>query len=115
MGEQGFEIANMLVTPGARLLIDELVDAGDQHVLVMRAVENDDLPGSRRVGVNAPEKVMRGFEWSGLLEARDVDALRIDAAEHVPDRSVLAAGIQCLQDDQDRVFVLGVEQKPAAG
>jgi hypothetical protein len=52
---------------------------------------------------------MREFERRRLLEAGDVDALRVDAAEHVPDRAVLAAGVHRLQDDEDRVFVLGVE------
>ena len=41
--EQRLEIANIPVAPGAGRLVDELVDPRDQHVLVMRAVEDDDL------------------------------------------------------------------------
>ena len=52
---------------------------------------------------------MGKFGGGGLLEAGDARALRIEGAEDVIDRAVLPAGVEGLQDDQDRVLVLGVK------
>ena len=41
------------------------------------------------------------------LEAVDRDALWVDAAHHVPDRPVLARGVERLQDDKNPPGVLG--------
>jgi hypothetical protein len=53
---------------------------------------------------------MGEFGRCRLLEARDPHALRVDPAEHVLDRPVLSACVQCLKHDEDRVPVLSVEQ-----
>src|SRR5208337_4575949 len=108
-GEQGLEVANALVAGGAGSLVDNLVDPRHQHVLVMRTVEDRDLAMPRGMRMDAPKEVMGKFGGGGLLEAGDARALRIEGAEDVIDRAVLPAGVESLQDDQDRVLVLGVK------
>jgi len=63
------------------------------------------------MGVDAPEKVVREFGRGRLLEAGDARALRIESGEDVFDRTILAAGVERLQDDEDRMFVLSIEQR----
>src|SRR5208337_3465333 len=108
-GEQGLEVANALVAGGPGSLVDKLVDPRHQHVLVVRTVEDRDLAMPRSMGMDAPEEVMGKFGGGGLLEAGNTGALRIEGAEDVIDRAVLPARVEGLQDDQDRVFVLGVK------
>ncbi len=61
LGEPGLEIANLAIARFVSILVDQLVDAGDQHLFVMRPVEDADLPISRRFLMDAPEKVMGFF------------------------------------------------------
>jgi hypothetical protein len=56
----------------------ELVDPRDENVLVIRAVEDGDLAPLRKGFVDAPEVIVRQFLVGGLLEAVNVDALRIE-------------------------------------
>src|SRR4051812_46737991 len=64
---------------------DELVDAGNEDVLVVGAVEYLDDSAGRDLGVDAPEKVVTEFEGCGLLEGGDVATLGIYAVEDVAD------------------------------
>ncbi len=66
-------------------------------------------PRAGRMRVHAPQKIVRELGGRGLLERVNARALRIHAAEDVLDRSVLAGGIEPLEDDQQRVRVAGVE------
>jgi hypothetical protein len=50
-------------------------------------------PPARRRLVDPPEEVVRELVVVRRLERGDVDALRIQPAEHVLDRAVLAAGV----------------------
>ena len=109
-GEQRLEVADALVARHPGLLVDQLVDPRHQHVLVVRAVEDDDLTLSRRMGVDAPEKVVRELGRGRLFEAGDARALGVERGEYVLDRAILSSGVERLQDDEDRVLVLGVEQ-----
>ena len=52
---------------------------------------------------------MRDLDRGRRLERRDVQSARIDVREDVPDRAVLAAGVERLQDDQHRVAAARVE------
>ena len=60
--------------------------------------------------MDAPQKIVGELGGGWLLEADDARALRIKRGENVLDCAVLSAGVERLQDDQDRVLVLGVEQ-----
>src|SRR5271166_777013 len=109
LGEQGLKVANALVAGGPGRLVDDLVDPRHQYVLVMRTVEDRDFAMPRGMRMDAPEEVMRKLGGGGLLEAGDARALRIKGAEDVIHRAILPAGVKGLQDDQDRVLVLGVK------
>jgi hypothetical protein len=43
LGRQGFEVADALIAHGAARLVDELVDSRDEHVLIVRPVEDRDF------------------------------------------------------------------------
>jgi hypothetical protein len=59
--------------------------------------------------MDAPQEVVGEFNRGGLFEGSDTHALRIECAEHVIDRAVLATGVECLQDDEDGLLVLSIE------
>jgi hypothetical protein len=44
-----------------------------------------------------------------LLEAEDLTALRVDPRHHMLDDAVLAGGVHCLKDQQQRVAVVRVQ------
>ena len=78
----------------------------DEHLLVMRAVEDPDLAAGGQPLRVAPQEVVVELLGRGNLEAVHVDALRIDAAHHVADRPVLARRVQRLKHDQHTPRVL---------
>src|SRR5262245_64201516 len=86
------------------------MDSGDQYILVVRAIENADPPLWRGVRMYSPEKIMFELNRGRLLEAYHRCSLRIESGEDMIDRAVLAARVQGLQDDQNGVFLLGIEQ-----
>ena len=92
-----------------------LVDADDEHLFVVGAVEDPDLAAGRKVLRVAPEVVVVELLGRGHLEAVHGDALRVDAAHHVTDRPVLAGGVERLEDDQHAVGPLGVEARLVLG
>ena len=75
----------------------------------MGAVEDADHAAGRNLGVDAPEKVVAGFERGGHLEGSDVAALGIDSGEDVADGAVLACGVHALEDDEQGLGLAGVE------
>jgi hypothetical protein len=88
---------------------NQLMDAGDEHILVVGAVEDADHSTGGNRGVTAPEEVVTGFERSGNFEGCNVATLRIDAGEDVADGPVLAGGVQALKDDEDGLLLTGVK------
>ena len=85
------------------------IDARNQHVFVMRAVEYRDLAAGRRVRVDAPQIIVRQFLGARCLEGVHGAALRIKRREHVADGAVLAAAVDCLQDHQHTVAAVRVQ------
>ena len=89
------------------LVLEDLrMNPDDEHFLVVRAVEDDDLAARRQLLRVAPEKVVVELFRGGLPETVDDDALWVDAAHHVPDRAVLPARVECLERHEDAVAVL---------
>ena len=78
--EQSLEVVDRVVAPLPDRLRHEIVDAHDEHVLVVRAVEDADHPLRRACGVDAPEEVVRELGGRRLLEGDDVAPLRVDGA-----------------------------------
>jgi hypothetical protein len=111
MGQKLLEMADALVAVLPGLSVDQLVDAGDEDILIVRAVEEGDLSLERHMGVDPPEEVVSQLLRGRLLEADHPGALGVEHAEHVIDRPVLAPGVERLQDDEDRVLLLRIEQR----
>ncbi len=100
----------MIVARLPDLLRDQLFDAHDQHVLIVRAIENADESALWRVVVDAPQEIVGQLFLGRHAEAEHVAALRVKAVHHVADRAVLAPSVHGLEDDQQGVLSLGVHQ-----
>src|ERR1700720_3634237 len=96
LGEQPLEVVDLGVARLPDLGGHEVVDALDQHRLVVAAVEDPDLAGGRHLLVDAPEEVVVELLLARCLEGRHPDAERVDALEDVGDGAVLAAGVHAL-------------------
>src|SRR3954471_5195468 len=79
-------------------------------LLVVRAVEDADPPALRRRLGDAPQKRVVELLRGRLLEADDLDALRVDARHDVADGAVLSGGVHRLEDDEQRAAVAGPQQ-----
>jgi hypothetical protein len=99
----------VLARLGRQLLGREVlgVHADDEHLLVVRAVEDADLAARRQALLIAAQVVLIELARGRDLEALDPDALRIDAAHHVADGAVLPRGIERLEHHDDAVRGLG--------
>src|ERR671929_28165 len=67
-GQAGLEGVDVLVARAPDLLGNEAVHADDEHVLVVRAVEDGDPAGGRRDLVDPPQEVVGELILAGLLE-----------------------------------------------
>jgi DNA-directed RNA polymerase specialized sigma24 family protein len=85
------------------------MDAGDQHFLVVGAVEDTDLAALGQVAGGAPQKIMRQFGRAGMLEAEDLAALRVHPRHDMADHAILARRVHRLEDHQQGIFVRGIE------
>ena len=45
------------------------------------------------------------FQRAGMLETGNLAALRVNAGHHVPNRTVLAGSIHCLEDQKEGVAI----------
>ncbi len=86
------------------------MDANYQHILVVGPVENRHLSLGRQMGVHAPQKVVVEFLRLRPLEPDDAASRGIHAAEDMPDHAILAARVQPLNHNQERVLLLRVHQ-----
>ena len=89
--------------------VDDAEHLRGDDVLVVRAVEDPDLATARGHAVQPPEVVAVQLVAARCLEALDPDALRVDPGRQLADRAVLARGVHALQDQQQRLPVLGPE------
>ena len=109
-GEIFLERVDQLVAFGPDAFGHEVVHAYDQHVFVVRAVEDHDFAALRRGNVRAPQEVVRRLFARRLFKRVHARALRIEPAKDVGNGSVFAGGVEPLEHDQQRVLVAGVEQ-----
>ena len=100
-GEPGFEVVDGPVPAGKFGVVGPAVDPVDQHVLVVRTVEDPHHPGARDRFFDPPQEVVRLFLVRGSLEGRQLHALGIHGAHHVAHDAALARGVHGLQDQQD--------------
>ncbi len=83
--------------------------ANDQHLFVIRTVEDADLAALRHDFVRAPEVAVVEFLSARGLEGMNVAALRIEAGHDVFYDAVFSSGIHRLQDDEQRPAILRVK------
>src|SRR5437763_2501623 len=91
------------------------VHADDQHLLVVRAIEDPNLAAGRKLATAAPEEVVIELLLGWAVQAVHPHALRVHAAHHVADGPVLARCVQSLKDDQKTPRVLGSEARLILG
>ena len=77
----------------------------DEHLLIVRTIEDRDPTTLREIGGRSPEKVVLQFRCRRLLEAVDSTTLGIDAGHHMSDRAVLPRGVGRLKDQEYRVMI----------
>src|SRR5262249_26387158 len=94
------EIVDQVVTLGPDRARNQVMNAYHEDILVVRAIENRDLPLRRSAHMDAPQKIVRAFDLARLLEPINERSLRIDAAEYVTDHAVFPGRVERLQDDQ---------------
>ena len=102
---------DLVITAGPDVLRDQIVDADDQHVLVVRAVEDHNFSPGRRGPVRPPQEIVGQFLGRGLAERRHPATLGVHRPQDVADRPVLSARVHCLQADQQRLASLRIEQR----
>ena len=108
-GEELFPFVDEVVARLPHLFWRELVHAYDEHVFVMRAIEDRNVAALRRMRMDAPQKVVRLFFGSRLLEPGHLHALRVHGADDMPAGAVLAGAVDALQNDQQRMRAVRVE------
>ena len=80
-----------------------------EHLFVVRAIEDTDVPALRQTQRRAPEKIVLQLLRGRLLEGVHLTTLRIDAGHHVLDGSVFSSGVHSLKNQKQRPEILGVE------
>ena len=109
VGEDPLEVVDLVVARRPDLARHEVMHAHDQHVLVVRSIEDADLALARHLLVDAPQVVVGELLGGRDLEGRDRAALRVERLHDLVDRAVLAGGIDALEDDEDRALRLRPE------
>ncbi len=98
--EQLLELADVGVALAPHRRRRQLLDAHDQHVLVVAAVEHGDLAIGGRVPVDPPEVVVGELLLGRHAERGDPHARRVEPGEHLAEHAVLATGVHRLEDDE---------------
>src|SRR5581483_2041853 len=58
IGEQLLEVVDLVITPTPDLLRHKIMDARNQHIFIVRTIENAHDPSRWRDLVNAPEEIV---------------------------------------------------------
>lgn len=88
----------------------QVLDPYYQHVLVVRAIEDDQLALAGHLLMHAPEIIAGQLVLGGYAKASHPHPAGVYPVEDHPDGAILAAGIHGLQDHQHLVLAFGKEQ-----
>lgn len=102
--EESFEGVDVFVACGPAVFVHERLDAGDEDIFVMGAVEDVDVTAARGILVDAPEEVVCQLGVVGGFEIDDAHALGVEGTEDGADGAVFAAAVHGLEDDEERVL-----------
>ena len=106
-GQVRLEVVDRLVPVVDRRGGGELADPRDEHVLVVRAVEEPDHARPWSLLPDSPEEPPLALCRGRRLERRDVQTLGIQHCRAVADGAALAGGVHPLQDNKDPVHTAG--------
>src|SRR5260370_28536847 len=81
------------------------MNADDQDLLVIRAIEDADPAALRQLTDRVPQKIVLQILAAWMFEAENLAALWVDARHHVLDDAVLAGRIHRLENQQQRIAV----------
>src|SRR3954447_21245399 len=104
-----FEIIDLPVTRFNPIGLNQIVDARDQYILVMGAIENGDHTDWRHCPVDAPQEIMCQFLRCRFLKTDRGNSERWDPAKDFPDCPVFSTRVETLQHHQQRVSGLGIQ------
>ena len=90
-------------------LVHQVVDAGDDHVLILGPIENPDAPAAGERLIDAPQEIVIPLLDARLLESLHLHPRRIQRREDMIDGAVLARRVHGLQDHDEAVRILGVQ------
>ena len=85
------------------------VHTDNEHLLIVRPVEDADAATLRQALLAAPQVVVIKIFQGGLLERVHLAPLRVHPRHDVADGAILAGGVHRLEQQQQGVAVLGVE------
>ncbi len=91
-----------LPEPSRPVDLRQLLHPDHQDVLVVGAVEDTDLAGSREGAPDPPEVVVPALLGGRDTERADGETLGVHHPGDVPDDAALARGVEALDDEEDR-------------
>ena len=106
--EEALQVGGGLVRQALNFGDNLRVDAADQHLLIVAAVEDAEAAARGHDTQVTPEEVVVQLVGGGALEGVGLDALGVHAGHDVLDGGVLAGGVHGLEDEQHGVAVLRV-------
>src|SRR5208283_2983206 len=86
------------------------VHANDEHLLVMRSIEDSDPAALGQIAGGAPEEIVLQLLGTGMFETEHLTALGVDTGHHMLDRAILSGGVHCLKNQQNGVAVRRIEK-----
>src|SRR5688572_1062157 len=107
--ERSLEVVDLCVAGRPHLLRRKVPYADDEHVLVLRPIEDANMPFLGRCLMDTPEKIVTQLERSRLLERRHGATCRVARAEDLSNGAILAGRIAPLQHHEQRVSAIRVK------
>ena len=104
-----FKFADLIKPAVRRFVVDRPVHTGHEHILIIRAVKNDDVPSLRRFLVDAPQIIVIELQRRGHLEVFHIKAVGVDAGQRPAHGAVLSAAVHPLKHDQKGILFRGIE------
>src|SRR6476619_2004039 len=93
LGQEFLESIDLLIPLCPHRLGDQLVDPNHQHILVVTAVEYNDLTPAWSLPVHPPEVVMVELLGCRFNESRHPGALGVEAPHDVANGAVFSGGV----------------------
>src|ERR1700694_877545 len=100
LSQQALKVVNGCVAATPGFFWHHVMHAHDQHLLIVRAIENANDTSAWSDPMHTPEEVMVQFPRGRDFKRTHLASLRIDSGEDLVNRISLATGIHPLQHDK---------------